>query len=154
MANELFIAGEELTAAKANRLVGAGAWTSYVPTLTQLGAVPKTVEYASYNRRGDEVKFDFSLAVTGAGGTAGNPIRVGTPPLAQIAFRALGGFFAVFNSSAGVWWSSGPFWGGANVVQGQGNGYTGAFGQASGGMTEVLAAGDVVSGSIWYRTSS
>lgn len=151
MANETWAALETVTAVKMNRLGGTGAWTNYTPTLTQSAVVTKTVEYAAYKRYGDLVMFDFSLAITGAG-VAANAIRLGTPPLAQIAFRALGGNFTVFDASAGIWYTGLPMWQAANVVEGKASGVGASIG--AGAMVAALAAGDVVCGSIWYRTSS
>lgn len=151
MANELFVALEKLTAAKLNRIVGAGAATNYTPTLTQGATVTKTVEYAGYNRRGDYVFVDFSLAITGAG-TAANPVRIGLPPLAQIPFRVLGGAIAIFDASAGFWYTGVPMWQAAGIVEGKPSGVGGSLG--AGVFTAALAAGDVVTGSVWYRTSS
>lgn len=151
MANETFASGEVVTAAKLNRLLGAGAGTAYVPTLTQSVTVTKNVEYAAYNRRGDVVFVDWSLAITGAG-TAAQPIRLGLPPLAQIPYRVLGGSFGVFDASVGLWYHGMVMWQATNVIEGKINGVGASIG--AGGMTAALAAGDVVTGSTWYRTSA
>lgn len=131
--------------------VGADDWPALTPTLTQSVAVSKTVEYAAYSRIGDLVLYQFSLAVTSAG-TAAQPIRVSLPPYNLVAYRALGGQFAVFDASAGLWYIGAPFFATASTIQGQGSGAGAPFGQSL--MTAALAAGDVVSGSIWYYTSS
>lgn len=152
MANELFIAGEEPTAAKLNRIVGAGGFTAYVPTLTQSGAVTKNVEYASYSRSADRVEVIYSLAITGAG-TAANQVRVGMPAAVPPApFRVLGGQFGVFDASVGLWYFGAPMWQSAGIVIGQPSGVGSALGQAV--FTAALAAGDVVAGAVWYNTSS
>ena len=57
---------------------GAGAWTSYTPTITQSGAVTKTVTYAKYVRIGRTIIAQVNLAVTGSG-TASNLITVSIP---------------------------------------------------------------------------
>ena len=53
-------------------------YTSYTPTLTQLGAVPKT-STSKYLKVGRFVHVQFHVNITGAGGTAGNVIAIGLP---------------------------------------------------------------------------
>lgn len=55
-----------------------GAWTSYTPTITQSGAVTKTVTYAKYMQIGKAVICNVTLAVTGSG-TGSNEITVTVP---------------------------------------------------------------------------
>ncbi|HKY77447.1 MAG TPA: hypothetical protein VJS45_14965 [Acidimicrobiia bacterium] len=55
-----------------------GAWATWVPTLTQSGAVTKTVTSARYTKVGRTVTGVASLTVTGTG-TANNAILVGLP---------------------------------------------------------------------------
>jgi hypothetical protein len=55
-------------------------WTDYTPTLVQSATVPKTVNYAKYQRRGRRVDFRLKLTVSGAGGVAANAVKVGLPP--------------------------------------------------------------------------
>lgn len=59
-------------------IVPFGAWVSYTPTLTQPGAVTKTVTYAKYNRIGRMITAMGTLAVTGTG-TAANSVEIGLP---------------------------------------------------------------------------
>jgi hypothetical protein len=54
------------------------AWTSWTPTLTQPGAITKTVSEAYYVQIGKLVIANFYLTVTGTG-TGNNTIAVGLP---------------------------------------------------------------------------
>lgn len=55
-----------------------GPMTSYTPTLVQSGAVTKTVNRGKYTRFAREIRGDFNLGVTAAGG-ASFPVLVGLP---------------------------------------------------------------------------
>jgi hypothetical protein len=59
------------------------AWTSYTPTLTQSGNVPKNVTAARYLQVGKTVTVMFELIISGAGGTGGNRIEMGLPIAAR-----------------------------------------------------------------------
>lgn len=54
------------------------AWTSYTPTLTQSGAVTKTVNVGKWIRIGRTIIAQFDLTCTGAG-TGNNEVLVGLP---------------------------------------------------------------------------
>jgi hypothetical protein len=83
-----WVAGDVLTAAQMNAelrdaLLAAfplsvNAWTTYTPTLTQSGAVTKTVTYGKYQRVGRMITAAVLLSCTGAG-TAANAILAGLP---------------------------------------------------------------------------
>jgi hypothetical protein len=60
------------------RFGAGGGWTSYTPTLTQSGAVTKTVTYAKYEKVGRMVSVNVRLDVTGTG-TANNGITITVP---------------------------------------------------------------------------
>jgi hypothetical protein len=88
-----YTAAAVLTAAQLNETrdnlkallpLDALAWTSYTPTLTQLGAVTKTVTYAKYTRLANCVIVRCVLACTGSG-TANNLITVSLPVTASQA---------------------------------------------------------------------
>ena len=55
-----------------------GEWTSFTPTLTQSGAVTKTVTYAKYTQINKLCICNVRLEVTGAG-TTNNAITIGLP---------------------------------------------------------------------------
>lgn len=82
-------AGDILTAADLNAI---GTWTSYVPTLTQSGAVTCTVNYAKYCQINKFVLCVVDLSVTAAG-TGGNNITVSTPITASGRIRGSGFFW-------------------------------------------------------------
>lgn len=89
-----WVAGAVATAAQMNAGIrdnfnamfplGAPAWTSYTPVLTQSGAVTKTVTYARYTQIGKTVHVEITLAVTGAG-SANNAVTVSLPVTAASA---------------------------------------------------------------------
>lgn len=107
-----WVAGDVLTAAQLNAelrdaLLGAFslgppdlAWTGYTPTLTQTGAVTKTVTYAAYSRVGRMIMANAKLTVTGTG-TAGSGILIGLPVTAAQADGAIGSAY-LFDTSANV----------------------------------------------------
>lgn len=94
-----WVAGDVLTAAQLNAelrdaLLGAFplgppdvAWTAYTPTLTQTGAVTKTVTYARYQRVGRLIVAQFALSCTGAG-TGGIAVIMGLPVAAAAVIPA------------------------------------------------------------------
>jgi hypothetical protein len=93
--------------------LGAPAWTSFTPVLTQTGVVTKTVTYSKYTQIGKTIIFNFMLAATGAGsanavvtvslpvtaasGTSGLPIGSGNIVDASAVTNNPG--IAVFNST-------------------------------------------------------
>ena len=60
-----------------------GAWTTYVPVVTQSGTPPLTVNRAAYGRAGRFIYGSVSLTITGAGGVANNFVSVSTPVTAS-----------------------------------------------------------------------
>ena len=102
-----WVAGAILTAAQLNEQLRdnmsvlapfAAAWTSWTPTLTQSGAVTKTVTSATYVQVGKLVIAQFNLSVTGAG-TAGVGVLMGLPVTA-LGFLKSVGTCAIFDTSA------------------------------------------------------
>lgn len=75
--------------------------TTYVPTLTQTGAVAKTTAYSAYYEDGKDVYFEALLQPTGAG-TAGGTVVVSLPfTAASAGSRAVGsGFYADASANA------------------------------------------------------
>jgi hypothetical protein len=90
-----WVAGDVLTAAQLNAELRDAllatfplgppdaAWTSYTPTLTQSGAVTKTVTYAKYTKIGRLVICNVQLVCTGAG-TGAAVVAVGLPPYVPV----------------------------------------------------------------------
>lgn len=77
------------------------AWSTYTPTLTQSGAVTKTVTKARYGQVGKIVVVRVALAVTGAG-TANNAITVSLPVTAAGTGEYVGQF-VWFNAGVNEW---------------------------------------------------
>lgn len=101
MAQKTFVAGDVLTASDVNTYLAGegGAWTTYTPTLTQSGAVTKTVTYARYARFGRLIVFIVRLDVTGTG-SANNAITISLPVTASVADVTIpGGGFVRDNSA-------------------------------------------------------
>ena len=131
----------------------AEEWTDYTPTLTQGGAVAKTVTYASYLKRGDLVFVEVLLAITGSG-TANNQIELGLPPLAALHSSFINGTFRVYNASGpNTFIGAAAVWTSTSVVCLTHNN-SNRLGQAGSSFSSALSSGDFVSLSFWYRTSS
>lgn len=79
--------------------LGVAAWTSFTPSLTQSGAVTKTVTTARYQRVGRLIIAEVYLTCTGSG-TAANPVIVGLPVTASGPIDTLVGVGRVYDSSA------------------------------------------------------
>lgn len=103
-----WVAGDVLTAAQLNAQLrdnllaafplGVDAWTAYTPTLTQLGAVTKTVTYAKYQRVGRIIIAQVQLAITGAG-TAANAVSLSLPVTAAAAGSMIVGVGQIYDAS-------------------------------------------------------
>jgi len=80
MAQKTAWTGATLTESDINTyLMGeGGAWTTWTPTVTQLGAVSVTVTSAVYGRWGRMIVGHLRLSVTGTG-TASNAVTVSLP---------------------------------------------------------------------------
>ena len=96
--------GQVLTAATMNS-IGA-AWVDYTPTLTQSGAVTKTITTARYCQIQKTIIVNLNLAVTGSGGGA-SAVAIGLPFASNNANAVIGsGFFydsstnTIYNVSA------------------------------------------------------
>ena len=128
-------------------------YTTYTPTLTQLGAVPKTTK-AYYIQVGKFVHGYFELIVSGAGGTAGNRIEVTLPVAIRSGFNAFTniGCSTVYDASTGNVYPGFINMGGALTLSlnayANGTQYIGinSFGAA-------LANGDYVGGSFTYEAA-
>ena len=80
--------------------IGA-AWESYTPTLTQSGAVTKTVTYAKYTQINKLCICNVRLDVTGAG-TGSNAVAVGLPLTSAAGAGINIGIFQVYDASPGI----------------------------------------------------
>jgi hypothetical protein len=133
-------------------LVQGGAWNlTYTPTLTQSGAVGKTVTVARYTQIGKLVIGQVSLAVTSTG-TGTQPILFGLPTAARTNALVVGSGF-VYDASANICYSGVAFCSttstaGLVVEAGTGSGFIGAT-----GMTAALASGDSVAAQFTYEAA-
>lgn len=133
--------------------LGVDAWTGYTPTLTQSGAVAKTVTYARYQRVGRLIVAQVLLAVTGTG-TVSTAVFVGLPVTAATSNSTIIGSGKIVDASAGT-----AFRGIAEVATSTTagllptsstvNNYLGAT-----DFTAALASSDTVSISIMYEAAS
>lgn len=78
-----WVAAETVTAALLNthlrdNMTALAEWTSYTPTVTQSGAVTKTVTYGKYRTYGGTTDVQVFLTMTGSG-TGNNVITVSLP---------------------------------------------------------------------------
>lgn len=131
----------------------SGAWTAYTPTLTQSGAVAKTVTYARYNKVGRMVTVNVLMTCTGAG-SANNHIEVGLPFPEAINAAMVVGTFHLYNASgpnhfvgACYFWSTTTV---ACVTNNNGH----YLGEASSAFSSALASGDIIALSLTYETAS
>lgn len=158
-----WVAGDVLTAAQLNAelrdaLLGAfplgppdTAWTSYTPTLTQPGAVTKTVTYAKYQRVGRLIVANGLLTCTGTG-TAANQVAVGLPVAAAQAANMPAGSLYIFDASAGLFYNAVL----SLTTTTTGVGFVNASGNALGvnSFTAALAAADIVGFSAIYESAT
>jgi hypothetical protein len=128
-----------------------GQWTSYTPTLTQSGAVTKTVTHARYCRSGRSITAQVLLDVTGAG-TAANPVIVGLP-VAAAAVALVGGSGYVTDTSAGARHGGILLLDSTTTAQFiPSAGSSGVLGTAV--FTAALAAGDIVAFTATYEAAA
>lgn len=161
----VFVAGQVPTAAELNAEiaagfpVGLGAWPSYVPTLTQGGAVTKTVQSARYFKVGRWVHVEVYLVATGAG-TANNRVLVGLPVTPSAASLASGGAGHVwlYDQTAGQQYTGMSFIASATTMAFF-HGGTGtvslAYGQTgAAGFAVALANADQIIATLDYESAS
>lgn len=155
-----FVAGQILTAAALNAAIdaadplGVGAWTAYVPTLTQSAVVAKTVTSARYTRHGRWIEAQVLLSCISAG-TALNAVQIGLPVPAAAAVDYGDGY--IFDASAGLFFAGIAYPASTTVCSiliGNGAGIGNVAGAASGGFVAALAAGDLVSVNLNYEAAT
>lgn len=133
--------------------LGVTGWTSYTPTLTQSGAVTKTVTYAKYQRVGRLITVTCFLTVTGSG-TANNPVIVGLPVAAASSTTNLpmGTMFVFDNGTA--WYHGVCLLSTTTSVWGLANADNVYLGQTGGDFAAALANTDVVGINVTYEAAS
>lgn len=131
-------------------LIDSGAWIIHTPTLTQSGAVTKTVNYSSYQRIGRGITWTFVLTATGAG-TANNRVLLGLPvnAAASTVSPYVGGG-GLYDSSTGT-----LYLGQWSVFNATTMGLQSQVGDLWGVLPNLaLGAGDVLKGTITYEAAS
>jgi hypothetical protein len=114
-------------------------WTSYTPTVTQSGAVTKTVTYAKYKSYGGTVEVIVDLAITGTG-TGANAVTVSLPVTAASSGTIPVGFGWIFDTTAGTNYKAPVYLVSTTTVAFVGTG--GNLGVSE--FTAALASGDAV----------
>lgn len=97
------VQGQKNTAAIMNS-IGA-AWESYTPTLTQPGAIGKTVNYAKYAQIQKIVVAVVQVTVTGAG-TATSAVEIGLPINASTTTGLRVGTGTIYDASTNTMYNS------------------------------------------------
>lgn len=135
--------------------LGVDGWTTYTPTLTQLGAVTKTVTYGKYQRVGRLVFVQVFLSCTGSG-TAANAVTVSLPVTAAFggASPQECGTGFIFDTSAGAGFTGQAIIYPSTSVMSFRSAATPAQLLGVAGFTAALASGDQVSASIFYEAAS
>lgn len=131
--------------------VPLGAWSTWVPTLTQSGAVPITITSAKWTKVGKTIHVHGMVAVTGAGGVAGQAVVIGglPAPIAVLGLRSIGSL--ILNDSGTAFYTAMALPGAANTLQFLANNVAQVIGQA--GFAAALAAGDTLGFSVTYETT-
>ena len=130
------------------------AWSTYTPTLTQSGAVTKTVDYASYMKIGRLVICNVHLTATGAG-TGSNAISISTPFTANTAGLMTVGTGVIFDSSANTRFPGIAILASSTTIQffpsseANQNGYLGAI-----IMTAALASADTITAHFAFESTT
>lgn len=133
--------------------LAVNGWTSYTPTLTQSGAVAKTVTYAKYQRVGRIITVQVFLSCTGAG-TAANAVVVGLPVTAAHSTLISLGVGAIFDSSAGTVYKGLVIPASTTTIQFRPMNTTTAGVLGADTFTLALASGDTVDFTATYEAAS
>lgn len=155
--------GEIVTAAMLNQDVrdnqlaafplGVDAWTAYTPTLTQSGAVTKTVDYAKYQRVGRWIVAQVFMTVTGSG-TGGNAVLIGLPVAMAATIGLAIGTGEIFDSSATLVYKGHAIRQAASVVQLRPSNTTTAGVLGADTFTAALASNDHIALTVMYEAAS
>jgi hypothetical protein len=133
---------------------GVGVWTSFTPTITQSGAVTKTVTYARYFRIGRLIIAQAKLDLTGAG-TAANDVTISTLP-ATAAFGTTMeiGTGVIYDASATLAYKATVMLVSTTQIRFRPANTTTSGTLGSDTFTAALASGDVISFSIMYESAT
>ncbi len=127
------------------QVVTLGGWTAYTPTLTQSGAVTKTVTYAKWRKVGRDLSGAFKLDATGAG-TAANAVVVGLPEAIVPPANAVIGSGFIYDASANLFYPGTLRVASSTTVNFQPTDVVSALQLGAASFTAALAAGDIISG--------
>lgn len=153
-------ANDILTAADLNAAIGTGivktglgAPASWTPVVTQSNTPTLTVEYAAYQKVGRWAQVLVSVNITSAG-TANNAVLCTFPSAAGTlsSYRVLGSG-AIYDASAGLWYSGNVYYNSATTFAIAANGQTN-LGAAGTSFTAALANGDKVSAAFQFYTTT
>jgi hypothetical protein len=134
--------------------VPMNAWEDYTPTLTQSGAVTKTVNYARFIRIGRTIHAVVKMTCTGTG-TAANAVVVGLPVASSSGIGLINiGTGFVFDSSASLIYKGLANMASTTTVNFLPTESTTPNTIGTAGFTAALASGDVVAMSITYEAAS
>lgn len=137
---------------------GSSVWQGYTPTLTQSGAVTKTVTKARYVEQGDVCHVCVNLDVTGAG-SANNAITITLPVAGANVTNAYDtiGVGRLFDASAGTVYRGVVVMVNSTTIRIEGTGESGSgltgngLGASGTPFTAALASGDAVFFSATYE---
>lgn len=158
----VFVSGQVPTAAELNAITtdiftqpsgGTGAWTTYTPTLTQSGAVTKTVTYAAYMKIGRLVIGNVALSVTGTG-SAANIVLIGLPQTSGTSALISPGSGYIFDSSASALYKGVVTLNSTTTVSLAATTTTTGGRLGTEAFTAALASGDLIAVSFMYEAAS
>lgn len=128
-------------------------WTAYTPTLTQSGAVTKTVTYAKYVKVGRTVSGVINLTATGAG-TANNAVLIGVPATAAAADFQVVGSGLIYDDSVVTYYHGLTVLNATTTFAIHPTGGGPLMGQTGANFPNALASGDVIRFCFTYEAAS
>lgn len=136
------------------RFGAGGGWTTYTPTLTQSGAVTKTVTYAKYEKVGRMVTVNVRLDVTGAG-SANNAVTVSLPFTAATSAIDIG-VGRIVDASAAQGFTGTAYLASTSTVYLNDTTQAAAvaLGQTGAAFSAALASGDSITCSFTYESTT
>lgn len=158
MAQKTWISGDVLTASDINTYAmhEGGAWTTWVPVITQ-GATPTlTVNRAVYARAGRLIHFQAVLALTSSG-TSSNNIAMTLPVASATSLQRLPvGGYTFLDISAGQWMHGVAVIGlsSSTVLFIWSTGSSDQYLGGSGPFTDAVASGDILYVNGFYEAAS
>lgn len=136
-----------------------GALTAVTPTITQSGAVTKTVNYSAYSRIGRLIIGNALLTMTGAG-TASNAITITGLPACATGTDNVGTGY-ITDASGPIQYFVTPYFLNTTTLQFHGTVHAGGaaltayiLGVGANTMTAALASGDVISFTYAYEAGA